>query len=55
MFALCSFIGARMEITVVSNMTAKNKLLQDDSGYPKFSAGDCQISLVSFKTNLPSR
>ncbi|XP_030389390.1 BPI fold-containing family B member 6 [Gopherus evgoodei] len=35
-------------------MTAKNKLLQDDSGCPKFSVGDCQISLVSIKTNLPS-
>ncbi|XP_067410638.1 BPI fold-containing family B member 6 [Emydura macquarii macquarii] len=49
-----SFIGGHMEITVVSSMTAKNELLQDDSGYPKFSAGDCQISLVSIKTNLPS-
>ncbi|XP_024071199.1 BPI fold-containing family B member 6 [Terrapene carolina triunguis] len=49
-----SFIGANMEITVVANMTAKNKLSQDDLGCPKFSVGDCQISLVSIKTNLPS-
>ncbi|XP_065421311.1 BPI fold-containing family B member 6 [Chrysemys picta bellii] len=51
---ISSFIGANMEITVVANMTAKNKLSQDDLGCPKFSVGDCQISLVSIKTNLPS-
>ncbi|XP_053901913.1 BPI fold-containing family B member 6 [Malaclemys terrapin pileata] len=51
---ISSFIGANMEITVVANMTAKNKLSQDDLGCPKFSVGDCQISLVSVKTNLPS-
>ncbi|XP_025068004.1 BPI fold-containing family B member 6 isoform X2 [Alligator sinensis] len=49
-----SFIGGNMEISLVANMTAKNKLSQADSGSPKFSVENCQIAIVSVKTNLPS-
>uniref|UniRef100_A0A7M4EKE2 BPI fold containing family B member 6 n=1 Tax=Crocodylus porosus TaxID=8502 RepID=A0A7M4EKE2_CROPO len=49
-----SFIGGNMEISLVANMTAKNKLSQDDSGSLKFSVENCQIAIVSVKTNLPS-
>ncbi|XP_019365501.1 PREDICTED: BPI fold-containing family B member 6 [Gavialis gangeticus] len=49
-----SFIGGNMEISLVANMTAKNKLSQDDLGSLKFSVENCQIAIVSVKTNLPS-
>lgn len=45
-----------MEINVVLNITATNRLLQDEkTGLPKFKSEDCDIILVSVKTNLPSK
>ncbi|XP_068963334.1 BPI fold-containing family B member 6 [Petaurus breviceps papuanus] len=50
-----SFIGGTMEITVVVNITASNRLQQDEAtGLPVFHSEGCQIILVSVKTNLPS-
>ncbi|XP_042550637.1 BPI fold-containing family B member 6 [Dipodomys spectabilis] len=50
-----SFTGANMEITVVLNITATNRLLQDEeASLPMFKSEDCKIILGSVKTNLPS-
>ncbi|KFO31475.1 Bactericidal/permeability-increasing protein-like 3 [Fukomys damarensis] len=50
-----SFTGANMEIIVVLNITATNRFLQDEeTGLPMFKSEDCEIILVSVKTNLPS-
>lgn len=51
-----SFMGGNMEITVVLNITATNRLLQDEkTGLPTFKSEGCEIILVSVKTNLPSK
>lgn len=51
-----SFMGGNMEITVVLNITATNRLLQDEeTGLPMFKSEGCEIILVSVKTNLPSK
>lgn len=45
-----------MEIIVVLNITATNRLLQDEeTGLPMFKSEGCEIILVSVKTNLPSK
>ncbi|KAF0878409.1 BPIB3 protein, partial [Crocuta crocuta] len=50
-----SFMGGNMEIIVVLNITATNRLLQDEqTGLPMFKSEGCEIVLVSVKTNLPS-
>ncbi|XP_056672761.1 BPI fold-containing family B member 6 [Monodelphis domestica] len=50
-----SFIGGTMEITVVVNITATNRLQQnEETGLPMFQSEGCQIILVDVKTNLPS-
>ncbi|XP_007932753.1 BPI fold-containing family B member 6 [Orycteropus afer afer] len=50
-----SFMGGNMEIIVVLNITATNRLLQDEeTGLPTFKSEGCEIILVSVKTNLPS-
>ncbi|XP_048205346.1 BPI fold-containing family B member 6 [Perognathus longimembris pacificus] len=50
-----SITGANMEITVVLNITATNRLLQDEeTGFPMFKSEGCEIILGSVKTNLPS-
>ncbi|KAM5218496.1 BPI fold-containing family B member 6 isoform 1-T1 [Hipposideros larvatus] len=50
-----SFMGKNMEIIVVLNITATNRLLQDEeTGLPKFKSEGCEVILVSVKTNLPS-
>ncbi|XP_074057518.1 BPI fold-containing family B member 6 [Macrotis lagotis] len=50
-----SFIGGTMEIIVVVNITATNRLQQDEAtGLPMFHSEGCQIILVDVKTNLPS-
>ncbi|XP_025788237.1 BPI fold-containing family B member 6 [Puma concolor] len=50
-----SFIGGNMEIIVVLNITATNRLLQDEkTGLPTFKSEGCEVILVSVKTNLPS-
>ncbi|XP_004631031.1 BPI fold-containing family B member 6 [Octodon degus] len=50
-----SFTGGNMEIIVVLNITATNRFLQDEeTGLPMFKSEDCEIILVSVKTNLPS-
>ncbi|XP_058143386.1 BPI fold-containing family B member 6 [Dasypus novemcinctus] len=50
-----SFMGGNMEITVVLNITATDRLLQDEeTGLPMFKSEGCEIILVSVKTNLPS-
>ncbi|XP_044515724.1 BPI fold-containing family B member 6 [Gracilinanus agilis] len=50
-----SFIGGTMEITVVVNITATNRLRQnEETGLPMFQSEGCQIILVDVKTNLPS-
>ncbi|ELK04096.1 Bactericidal/permeability-increasing protein-like 3 [Pteropus alecto] len=50
-----SFIGKNMEITVVLNITATNRLLQDEeTGLPVFKSEGCEVILGSVKTNLPS-
>uniref|UniRef100_A0A8C5P2M9 Lipid-binding serum glycoprotein N-terminal domain-containing protein n=1 Tax=Jaculus jaculus TaxID=51337 RepID=A0A8C5P2M9_JACJA len=50
-----SFTGGYMEIIVVLNITATNRLLQDEeTGTPMFKSEGCEIILVSVKTNLPS-
>ncbi|XP_036899758.1 BPI fold-containing family B member 6 isoform X2 [Sturnira hondurensis] len=51
-----SFIGKNMEITVVFNITATNRILQnEETGLPTFKSEGCEIILVSVKTNLPSK
>lgn len=51
-----SFTGASMEIIVVLNITATNRLLQDnETGIPMFKSEGCEITLGSVKTNLPSK
>ncbi|XP_025732034.1 BPI fold-containing family B member 6 [Callorhinus ursinus] len=50
-----SFMGGNMEIIVALNITATNRLLQDEeTGLPRFKSEGCEIILVSVKTNLPS-
>ncbi|XP_066242328.1 BPI fold-containing family B member 6 [Saccopteryx leptura] len=50
-----SFIGKRMEINVATNITATNRILQDEeTGLPTFKSEGCEVILVSVKTNLPS-
>ncbi|XP_037668171.1 BPI fold-containing family B member 6 [Choloepus didactylus] len=50
-----SFMGGNMEIIVVLNITATNRLLQDEeTGLPMFKSEGCEVVLVSVKTNLPS-
>ncbi|KAM8776071.1 BPI fold-containing family B member 6 [Rhynchonycteris naso] len=50
-----SFIGKRMEINVAMNITATNRILQDEeTGLPAFKSEGCEVILVSVKTNLPS-
>ncbi|XP_066091433.1 BPI fold-containing family B member 6 [Saccopteryx bilineata] len=50
-----SFIGKRMEINVAMNITATNRILQDEeTGLPTFKSEGCEVILVSVKTNLPS-
>lgn len=45
-----------MEITVVLNITATNRLLQDEeTGLPVFKSEGCEVILGSVKTNLPSK
>lgn len=45
-----------MEIIVVLNITATNRLLQDEkTGLPTFKSEGCEVILVSVKTNLPSK
>lgn len=51
-----SFMGGNMEIIIVLNITATNRLLQDEAtGLPVFRSEGCEITLVSVKTNLPSK
>lgn len=51
-----SFMGGNMEIIVVLNITATNRLLQDEeTGLPMFKSEGCEVILVSVKTNLPSK
>ncbi|XP_036101765.1 BPI fold-containing family B member 6 [Molossus molossus] len=50
-----SFMGKNMEIIVVFNITATNRILQDEeTGLPTFKSEGCEVILVSVKTNLPS-
>ncbi|XP_049725771.1 BPI fold-containing family B member 6 [Elephas maximus indicus] len=50
-----SFMGGNMEIIVVLNITATNRLLRDEeTGLPMFKSEGCEVILVSVKTNLPS-
>ncbi|KAI5940513.1 BPI fold-containing family B member 6 [Manis javanica] len=50
-----SFMGGNMEIILVLNITATNRLLQDEaSGLPVFKSEGCEVILVSMKTKLPS-
>uniref|UniRef100_A0A2K6FQU3 BPI fold containing family B member 6 n=1 Tax=Propithecus coquereli TaxID=379532 RepID=A0A2K6FQU3_PROCO len=50
-----SFMGGNMEIIVVLNITATNRLLQDEeTGLPMFKSEGCEVILVNVKTNLPS-
>ncbi|KAM7327068.1 hypothetical protein ACRRTK_013435 [Alexandromys fortis] len=50
-----SFTGGNMEINVVQNITATNRLLQDEeTGTPMFRSEGCEVILVSVKTNLPN-
>lgn len=49
-------MGGNMEIIVVLNITATNRLLQDEeTGLPMFKSEGCEVILVSVKTNLPSK
>ncbi|NXV82738.1 BPIB6 protein, partial [Atlantisia rogersi] len=50
-----SFAGGNMEIAVAANLTASSQLWQDATGTPTFSARSCHITLISVKTNMPSR
>ncbi|XP_040837064.1 BPI fold-containing family B member 6 [Ochotona curzoniae] len=50
-----SFMGGNMEIIIVLNITATNRLAWgEETGLPVFSSEGCEITLVSVKTNLPS-
>ncbi|XP_007522747.1 BPI fold-containing family B member 6 [Erinaceus europaeus] len=50
-----SFMGGNMEIIVVLNITATNRLLQDEeTGLPTFKSEGCEVILVNVKANLPS-
>ncbi|KAK2109829.1 BPI fold-containing B member 6 [Saguinus oedipus] len=50
-----SFMGGNMEIIVTLNITATNRLLQDEeTGLPMFKSESCEVILVNVKTNLPS-
>ncbi|MBZ3883675.1 BPI fold-containing family B member 6 [Sciurus carolinensis] len=50
-----SFMGGNMEIIVVLNITATNRLLREEAtGLPVFRSEGCEVILVSVKTNLPS-
>ncbi|KAG8524113.1 BPI fold-containing family B member 6, partial [Galemys pyrenaicus] len=50
-----SIIGGNMEIIVVLNITATDRLLKDEeTGLPMFKSEGCEVILVSVKTNLPS-
>uniref|UniRef100_A0A8C9NXI4 BPI fold containing family B member 6 n=1 Tax=Spermophilus dauricus TaxID=99837 RepID=A0A8C9NXI4_SPEDA len=50
-----SFMGGNMEIIIVLNITATDRLLQEEeTGLPVFKSEGCEITLVSVKTNLPS-
>nr|XP_035153986.2 BPI fold-containing family B member 6 [Callithrix jacchus]XP_054111107.1 BPI fold-containing family B member 6 [Callithrix jacchus] len=50
-----SFMGGNMEIIVTLNITATNRLLQDEeTGLPVFKSEGCEVILVNVKTNLPS-
>ncbi|XP_054996095.1 BPI fold-containing family B member 6 [Sorex araneus] len=50
-----SFMGGNMEIIIVLNITATDRLLRDEeTGLPTFKSEDCEINLISVKTNLPS-
>ncbi|XP_038605999.1 BPI fold-containing family B member 6 [Tachyglossus aculeatus] len=50
-----SFMGGRMEISLVLNITATDRLLMDnDTRLPVFQSEGCVVILVSVKTNLPS-
>ncbi|KAM6163829.1 BPI fold-containing family B member 6 [Rhynchocyon petersi] len=50
-----SFMGGNMEIIVVLNITATNRLLQDEeTSLPMFKSEGCEVILVSVKANLPS-
>lgn len=45
-----------MEINVVLNITATDRLLQDEeTGIPMFRSEGCEVILVSVKTNLPNK
>lgn len=45
-----------MEITVALNITATDRLLQDEeTGLPVFKSEGCEIILISVKTNMPSK
>lgn len=51
-----SFTGGNMEIIVVLNITATDRLLQDEeTGTPMFRSEGCEVILVSVKTNLPNK
>ncbi|KAK2491129.1 hypothetical protein MC885_001849 [Smutsia gigantea] len=50
-----SFMGGNMEIILALNITATDRLLQDEaSGLPVFKSEGCEVILVSMKTKLPS-
>ncbi|XP_059263941.1 BPI fold-containing family B member 6 [Mustela nigripes] len=50
-----SFMGGNMEIMVALNITATDRLLQDEeTGLPVFKSEGCEIILISVKTNMPS-
>ncbi|XP_049635244.1 BPI fold-containing family B member 6 [Suncus etruscus] len=50
-----SFMGGNMEIIIVMNITATDRILQDEeTGLPTFKSEACEIILVNVKTNLPS-
>lgn len=45
-----------MEIIIVMNITATDRILQDEeTGLPTFKSEACEIILVNVKTNLPSK
>lgn len=51
-----SFMGKNMEIIVTLNVTATNRISQDEeTGLPIFKSEGCEVILVSVKTNLPSK
>ncbi|KAH0619350.1 hypothetical protein JD844_019395 [Phrynosoma platyrhinos] len=49
-----SFIGGTMEITVVSNMTTQSQMKLDAAKNIKLEVKECDVQLISCKTNLPS-